>query len=122
MAAHVSLVDLLPTFLEVGGCAVAPVDRLDGRSLLPLLSGAEPGADRTVIAEYSSEGVCAPSRMVRDGVHKYILTRGLPPMLFDLAADPELHAWHIELHDRVPGLPAWPLRAAGWSAVMTATC
>lgn len=89
VAAHVSLVDLLPTFLEIGQCAVAPIDRLDGRSLLPLLSGSEPGTDRTVIAEYSSEGVCAPSRMVRDGAHKYILTRGLPPMLFDLAADPD---------------------------------
>ena len=37
----------------------------------------------------------------------------------DLAADPELHAWHIELHDRVPGLPAWPLRAAQLTEVVT---
>ena len=41
-----------------------------------------------MISEYSSEGVCAASRMVRQGRFKYIFTHGLPPMLFDLQADP----------------------------------
>jgi choline-sulfatase len=91
--AHVSLVDLLPTFLDIaasgGGAAVEPVDELDGASLLPLLDGRDDGADRGVISEYSSEGVCAPSRMVRHGRWKYILTHGLPPLLYDLVADPD---------------------------------
>ncbi len=106
VAAHVSLVDLLPTFLDLASEArrVEAVDALDGRSLLPLLTGTEDGAQgnpaRTVISEYSSEGVCAASRMVRQGRHKYIFTRGLPPLLFDLQADPD------EL-DNLAGRPEW---------------
>lgn len=88
VAAHVSLVDLLPTLLEASATGVAPIDEVHGRSLLPLARGQEAGADRQVIAEYSSEGVCAPSRMLRDGRWKYILTHGLPPLLFDLESDP----------------------------------
>jgi choline-sulfatase len=89
--AHVSLVDLLPTFLDIaaGGQPIEPVDALDGASLLPLLEGQDDGADRVVISEYSSEGVCAPSRMLRDGGWKYILTHGLPPLLYDLDTDPD---------------------------------
>jgi choline-sulfatase len=92
-----SLVDLLPTFLDAaaageGGVRVEPVDALDGRSLLPVLQG-EPGHGADVLSEYSSEGVCAPSRMLRRGSHKLVSTLGLPPMLFDLERDP------LELHD-----------------------
>ena len=106
VAAHVSLVDLLPTFLDLAaeGRRVEPVDPLDGYSLLPLLTGAEAAAEdateRIVISEYSSEGVCAASRMVRQGRHKYIYTRGLPPLLFDLHSDPD------EL-DNLAGRPEW---------------
>lgn len=90
VAAHVSLVDLLPTFrdLATGGRAAAPVDRLDGASLMPLMTGAETDGRRTVFSEYSSEGVCAASRLVREGRYKYVYTRGLTPMLFDLEDDP----------------------------------
>jgi len=89
-AAHVSLVDLLPTLLEIAGqgAPMEPVEPLHGRSLVPLMTGAEAGADRLVISEYSSEGVRAASRMVRRGRYKYVFTRGLPPMLFDLESDP----------------------------------
>jgi choline-sulfatase len=98
-----SLVDLLPTFLDAaagaaggrdgeGATRVVPVDPLDGRSLLPVLQGAE-GHGADVLSEYSSEGVCAPSRMLRRGPHKLVCTLGLPPLLFDLAHDP------LELHD-----------------------
>jgi choline-sulfatase len=91
VAAHVSLVDLLPTFLELArsACAIEPVDALDGASLLPLACGEDDGRDRVVVAEYSSEGVCAASRMVREGRWKLIVTHGLAPMLFDLDADPD---------------------------------
>jgi choline-sulfatase len=71
------------------GRTVEPVDPLDGRSLVPLLSGIEDGADRTVLSEYSSEGVCAASRMLRQGCWKYIYTYRLPPLLFDLERDPD---------------------------------
>ena len=90
IAAHVSLVDLLPTFMDLAcdGQPPAPVGPLHGSSLLPLLTGADQGADRCVVSEYSSEGVCAASRMVRQGPWKYIFTHGLAPMLFNLATDP----------------------------------
>ncbi|MES3000171.1 MAG: sulfatase-like hydrolase/transferase, partial [Pseudomonadota bacterium] len=88
-----SLVDLLPTFLDAAAhsesARVEPVDPLAGHSLWrSLLTGAEePGAD--VICEYSSEGVQAPSRMLRRGDHKYVYTLGLPPLLFNLRDDPQ---------------------------------
>ncbi|MGE0314987.1 MAG: choline-sulfatase [Lautropia sp.] len=105
-----SLVDLLPTFLEVA-CAgdasrrVDPVDPLDGRSLFRVLLGDAADEPREVIAEYSAEGVQAPSRMLRCGPLKYVLTHGLAPMLFDLDADPN------ELHD-LAGLPEWAEKQA----------
>jgi choline-sulfatase len=91
VAAHVSLVDLLPTFMDLAsnGRSPEPVGPLHGSSLLPLLTGAEQGAERCVVSEYSSEGVCAASRMVRQGPWKYIFTHGLAPMLFNLAEDPD---------------------------------
>jgi choline-sulfatase len=61
---------------------------MHGSSLLPLLTGADSGAERCVVSEYSSEGVCAASRMVRQGPWKYIFTHGLSPLLFNLATDP----------------------------------
>jgi len=95
VTSHVSLVDLLPTFMHVAmaGAPFTPIDPIDGKNLWPLIDGTEQPNQRTVIAEYSSEGVCAASRMVREGDWKYMYTRGLPPMLFHLANDPD------ELHD-----------------------
>lgn len=91
VAAHVSLVDLLPTFMDLAcnGQPPEPVGPLHGTSLLPLLDGSASGQERTVISEYSSEGVCAPSRMVREGPWKYIFTNGLAPLLFNLQSDPD---------------------------------
>lgn len=117
VGAHVSLVDLLPTFLDLatGGRPPEPVDPLDGATLVPLMTGEEPGEDRIVLSEYSSEGVCAASRMVRAGRYKYVYTRGLKPMLFDLERDPdelrnlagmpEVHS--IEERMRAQGLAGW---------------
>jgi choline-sulfatase len=111
-----SLVDLLPTFLDLAasgdaGVRVQPVEPLDGRSLAPAVRGdAAPDAGEA-ISEYSSEGVIAPSRMVRRGACKYVYTLGLPPLLFDLAldpqelrnraGDPDYRAIEAELHARV---------------------
>ena len=90
-AAHVSLVDLLPTYMDLAlpDRNFEPVDPIHGRSLVPLLTGTEDGENRVVISEYSSEGVCAASRMVREGPWKYIYTYELKPMLFNLAQDPD---------------------------------
>ena len=109
VSAHVSLVDLLPTFMDLAysNQAPEPVGPLHGKSLVPLLTGEDPGHDRCVISEYSSEGVSAASRMLRDGPWKYIFTHGLAPMLFNLEQDPdELHnlagkAEHADMQQRL---------------------
>jgi choline-sulfatase len=90
-AAHVSLVDLLPTFMDFARPSeeFLPVDPLHGQSLVPLMRGEDDGSDRVVVSEYSSEGVCAASRVVRTGPWKYIYTYRLPPILFNLADDPD---------------------------------
>lgn len=99
-----SLVDLLPTFLDVANQALAQpvqaVDALDGQSLLPSLLTGSQEQQGDVVCEYSAEGVQAPSRMVRRGDHKYVYTLGLPPMLFDVRRDPR------ELED-LAGRPEW---------------
>jgi choline-sulfatase len=113
VAAPVSLVDLLPTFLDIatGGKPPDTIDSLDGATLLPLMTRHERDGDRTVISEYSSEGVTAASRMVRQGRYKYVYTHGLKPMLFDLQRDldelndlagrPEVRSIEERLHARL---------------------
>ena len=87
VAPAVSLVDLLPTLIEVAG---GDGDRLaapiDGTSLLPLAAGGS-GPD-TVYGEYMAEGTSQPIFMIRRGRYKYIACAGDPPQLFDLASDP----------------------------------
>jgi choline-sulfatase len=90
VAASVSLVDLLPTLVELAGDG-APVQPyaapLDGRSLLPHLSGT--GGHDEVIGEYTAEGAIAPLVMIRRGRQKFIHTPSDPDQLYDLAADPD---------------------------------
>jgi choline-sulfatase len=84
-----SLLDVLPTLVELAGGAVAEIPTpLDGRSLVPLASGkAEPG--RRVVAEYAAEASLAPMVMLRAGPFKYIHSEPDPPLLFDLVNDPQ---------------------------------
>ncbi len=83
----VSLVDVLPTIVELTGTARAD-DRepLAGRSLLPLCDGTT--EDRTVLAEYAAEGACAPIVMIRRGTLKFVHCAADPDQLYDLARDP----------------------------------
>jgi choline-sulfatase len=86
----VSLVDLMPTMLDVAGDGTPPDVRtpLHGQSLWRLAAG-DTGSHRGVaISEYSDMGVCAPCRMVREGSLKYIYVHGFAPQLYDLASDP----------------------------------
>src|SRR5215210_6724583 len=87
VGAPVSLLDLVPTLLDLAG--VPADDRLpvDGRSLVPLLAGgADP--DRAVLSEYHVEKVRAPCFMARRRRWKYVLVHGHDEQLFDVEADP----------------------------------
>jgi len=87
---NVSLVDLLPTVLDLAdserGAEVITAG-FDGRSLRPLLHGAGPEPSRRVLAEMSGEGLQAPSVAVIEGSIKYIHCEGDPVLLFDRSTD-----------------------------------
>lgn len=85
VAASVSSVDLLPTFLEMTGTPALPTP-LEGRSLMPHLEGH--GGHDEVLAEYLAEGALAPIVMIRRGPYKFIHSPVDPDQLFDLASDP----------------------------------
>ena len=84
-----SLLDLLPTFVEFAGGSPSEIPTpLDGASLLALASG-DARPDRPVHAEYAAEGSIEPIVMIRAGAFKYVHAESDPPMLFDLATDPQ---------------------------------
>jgi arylsulfatase A-like enzyme len=96
----VESVDLLPTFVEYAGASICH-ERVEGRSLMPLLRAQQAPADwrRYAVSEidYSERG--ARSRlelspydcratMIRDQRWKYIYHHCFRPQLFDLQKDP----------------------------------
>lgn len=82
--AVVSLVDLLPTFLDLAG---ADDPGLAGGSVLPLMRGDTSAWPDVAICDYLAIGPCVPCRMVRKGRFKFIYTHGHPDLLFDLVSD-----------------------------------
>jgi choline-sulfatase len=89
VGASVSLVDILPTLVDLAfdGSAPAYPETIDGRSLLPHLQGAE-GHDE-VIGEYFGEGALAPIIMIRRGSYKFVHTPVDPDQLYKLTDDPD---------------------------------
>ena len=83
----VSLLDLIPTFLDLAGVPEGERLDLDGTSLLPLVRG-EREPDRIVLSEYHVEKVLAPAFMARQGRFKYVYVHRHDRQLFDLEADP----------------------------------
>ena len=81
-----SLLDLHPTARITQGRGPDPL--LPGDSLLAL-ANAPDDPDRTVFSEYHDGGSTTAAFMIRWRSWKYIHYPGLPPQLFDLAADPE---------------------------------
>jgi arylsulfatase A-like enzyme len=95
----VEAIDLVPTFVEAAGDE-PQMQRLEGRSLMPLLVGKRPKWRECVVSEYdySHRDACLelgvePARariyMVADHKWKYIYYEGYPAQLFDRANDPD---------------------------------
>ncbi len=88
VAEPTSLLDVLPTLVELAGGSLAEIPTpLDGLSLVSRASGAG-GSGHRVVAEYAAEAAVAPIVMIREGAYKYIHCESDPPLLFDLADDP----------------------------------
>ena len=117
--AFTEAIDVMPTVLEFIGLNVPP--QLDGRSLAPFLAGATPpGWRREVHWEYDFRDLrelgpetalgldseeCSLA-VIRDERYKYVHFANLPPLFFDLAADPD------ELEDRAGDSAYLPLIVA----------
>jgi choline-sulfatase len=83
-----SHVDLYPTIVEgVGETLRDPERSLPGTSLWAAINGHE--VARTGFAEYHAVGSRSAGFMLRQGNDKLIYHAGMPPQLFDLAADPD---------------------------------
>ena len=83
-----SLVDLLPTFTDIGsdGTFDGFVAPRDGRSLFALPDRGSP--EDHIFAEFTGEGLYAPALIMLAGTKKLVHSRTDPKMLFDLAEDP----------------------------------
>ncbi len=104
-----SLVDLLPTFVDIaGGTPDMFGEPVDGRSLLPRARGEYDPVDEA-IGEYCAEMTPYPVFMIRRGALKYIHCDPDPPQLYDLALD---------LHEKtnVAASPAYASHAKQFAA------
>jgi choline-sulfatase len=81
----VSLMDLPRTLLDLVG--VEPVTPMDGRSLLPAMTG-QKLEEIPVVCEYHAEGIMRPCFMIRKGPWKLIYIHRSPSQLFNLDDDP----------------------------------
>lgn len=92
VTSNVSLVDVLPTVLDIaasdGRARPALGQPIDGRSLLPLTRGEAVDDPDEAIGEYCAECTGHPVFMIRRGPYKYIHCDADPPLLFDLESDP----------------------------------
>jgi choline-sulfatase len=86
-----SHLDILPTLLDIasdGGEQPELGADIDGRSLWELATGGTDDVDETT-GEYTAEMTSHPMFMIRRGAHKYIHCDTDPPLLYNLADDPE---------------------------------
>jgi len=87
-----SLVDLLPTMVEIGGGTADMFGMpVYGRSLMPLARGEDESVSEA-IGEYFAEMTGHPVFMIRRGDMKYIHCDDDLAKLYDLANDP----WELE--------------------------
>ena len=88
---NVSLVDLLPTFVDAAraGGDFRCLGPLDGHSLWPLIERRSTAWPDTVYGEMTCEGVIEPVVMIRRGSFKFICSSSTDPLLYDLSRDPD---------------------------------
>ena len=86
VAQNVSLVDLLPTLLEIAGLET-PSD-LPGHNLLAIAEHQADETTRAVFSEYHHSGMLNAGFMLKRGNYKLCHYVGSEPQLFDLGADP----------------------------------
>jgi arylsulfatase K len=82
----VSLIDLCPTFIEMGGLAAQ--DGLDGESLVPLATGQTKDSRDWAYACFMGCTFNTSAYMLRKDRFKYVAYAGYPPQLFDIENDP----------------------------------
>ncbi len=88
--AAVSLIDVLPTLVDLAGgdATTGLAGPIDGHSLMPHLRGDADARDE-VLGEYLAEGTVAPLVMIRRGALKFVHAPGDPDQLYDLDHDPD---------------------------------
>ena len=95
----VSLIDVCPTFIEMGGLAAQ--EGLDGESLLPLAMGQTEASRDWALACFMGCTFNTSGYMLRKGRYKYVAYVGYAPQLFDIENDPgEL----VDLSETLPGI------------------
>ncbi len=85
IAAGTTLIDILPTLLDIAGHEPAP---LPGSSLLPAVLG-HAFPDRPIFSEYHALGSTTGGFMIKKGDWKYIHYVGLLDQLFNVTNDPD---------------------------------
>jgi choline-sulfatase len=90
ISANVSLVDLLPTLLEIAGDSrqESLCEPVAGHSLWDLVTGSRSAWDHPVFAENLAEGATTPLLMAKHNHMKYVYSAVDPEQLFDLEQDP----------------------------------
>jgi choline-sulfatase len=86
IAEPVSLLDLLPTLVDIAG-GTEPAAEIDGTSLVPSLDG-DRLPEREIPLEYLAEGVRAPQASLVRGALKVIRSLDGPDLVYDVDRDP----------------------------------
>ncbi len=114
----VSLVDLLPTLVELVSGEAPTVPSGGGTSFAPALRAGEEPTPRTVLAEVRRPQ--GSERMVREGALKLRLPDNAPPVLRNLATDPSEQGAPLEDPSATARLQAWLAEHDAASAVLPA--
>ena len=86
----VSLVDLLPTLLDLATDGSPPdlVEPVDGHTWSGMLHGEDDSRPDEAMVEFTAEGAIAPCLILRKGPYKYVYSEPDPGMLFNVESDP----------------------------------